>query len=82
MVKALKGGKNIFNLTSLEIPSETLCLYLEYPDIKNLVKQFEEFNKELFKSLEKSFRELKKKYRDDPHIKLETPVDDFSSYIV
>jgi hypothetical protein len=36
----------------------------------------------LFKNLEKAFRELKKRFKNDPHIKLETPVDNFSKFIV
>lgn len=70
MIKALKGGKNVFALTSIEIPSDSLQLYMYHPEVDKIVKDMEISNRDLFKKMEKEYLEVKQKYRNNPYIKL------------
>ena len=70
MIKALRGGKNVFIMSSIEIPNEILKNYLHSAEIKSLADQHEERNKKLFKDLERFFRRISKTHEDDPFIKL------------
>lgn len=70
MIKALKGGKNVFGLTSIEIPSDSLQLYMYHPEVDKIVKDMEISNRDLFKKMEKEYLEVKQKYRNNPYIKL------------
>lgn len=39
MIKALRGGKNVFIMSSIEIPNEILKNYLSNVEIKSLADQ-------------------------------------------
>jgi hypothetical protein len=45
----LKGGRNIFKLSSIEIPTEILKKYLDTPEIKNIIRNLETEKVKIFK---------------------------------
>ena len=78
MIKSLRGGKNVFNLTDNQIANEDLKKYLDTPEIKKIVAQLESKNQELFKKLKKTYLQVKQTCKGNKYIKLQTPYDDFS----